>query len=397
MKNRHILILSFIIFLFQACTVDYTSTDYLEKVLNNLEKIKSAKYELKIEYWPAGDTIPEITQFRYNKEYTNNFDTAIGASYVSLQKRDTSQLAFGYDGNRKADVIIDDKNIIIDSFNVRKLPFRPVRPPFFNWTKSIIKYAIETEDSISMMMTDLGHSVHMVMEVYGNKPLEFFGKAHYYGFPFILDDDCSRYEIWINKSNDLPYKIIRNQPHNISSHECSDIELNTLDIRDFVLADYFQADFAIKPYTLGKRAKKSDFLNKKAPDWVLNDAENNRYALKELQSKILMIQFTSVNCGPCKASIPFIKQLVSEYSKEDFDFVAIEAFAKNPNAINHYLNRNSIGYKFLMSSKSLNMLYHIQSVPVFFILDENRIVREVINGYGASVDNQIRNAIEELI
>jgi len=398
LKKTAIYTLLLTLFVLQSCKTDYTNKAYLEKVLSNLEQIKSATYSLKGQSWPPGDTVPAITQNRYIKEYTNSADTNIGASYVSLLQNDTTQMSFCYDGNRKAIANKDYKRIVIDSFNLRKLPFRPVKPPFFNYTKSIIKYALETSDSISLNLEDLGDSVHLKLEIFGKKPLEFFGKAYYYGYPFVFEEDISRYDIWINKSNDLPYKVLREQPADISSQICSNVELNKLDINDFVLTDYFQAYYAVVPYSIGKRTKKSNFLNKKASDWILKDADNKTIALKDLKSKVLLIQFTSVSCGPCRASISFLKQLHSEYDLEDFDFVAIESFAKNSNVLKKYQQRNRFDYKLLMSNKEINKRYQVQAVPVFFILDENRIIRKVIHGYSKdSVDKKIRDTIDELI
>lgn len=71
--------------------------------MSNIEQIESATYLIKGEYWPLGDTVPSITQNSYIKEYTNQADTNIGASYVSLLQNDTTQMSFGYDGIRKAD------------------------------------------------------------------------------------------------------------------------------------------------------------------------------------------------------------------------------------------------------------------------------------------------------
>lgn len=398
MKKTAIYTLLLALLLLQACKTDYTNKVYLEKVLSNLEQIKSATYSLKGQSWHPFDTVPAITQYEYIKEYKNSADTNIGASYVSLSQNDTTQMSFCYDGIRKAIANKDSKRIVIDSFNLRKLPFRPVKPPFFNYTKNIIKYALQTTDSISLNLEDLGDAVHLKLEIFGKKPLEFFGKAYYYGFTFEFEEDISRYDIWISKSNDLPYKILRKQPHNISSQICSNVKLNKLDINDFVLTDYFQADYRIVPYSIGKRTKKSNFLNKKAPDWILKDADNNTIALKNLKSKVLLLQFTSVSCGPCKASIPFLKQLQNEYDLEDFDFVAIETHTKNSNVLKSYQNRNRFDYKFLMSNKEIIKRYQVQAVPVFFILDENRIIRKVISGYSKnSVDKEIREAINELI
>lgn len=398
MKNTFISLLLLAIVFLQACTTDYSSKTYLKKVLINLEQMKSATYMTEIKAWPPYDTVPYAIQHRYVKEFTNDADTFIGSSFVSLLHRDTTQMTFGYDGDRRAVVDIDSKRIIIDSFNLTKRLFRPIKPPFFNYTKNIIKYALETSDSISLNIEDLGDSVHFVLEIFENMQVEFFGKANYASTPFGFEDDFSRYDIWINKSTDLPYKVLRTQPNNISAETCSNVELNTIDIKDFVLRDYFQADYKIVPYTIGRRTKKSDFLGKKAPDWILKDADNNSIALKDLKSKVVLLQFTSVNCGPCKASIPFLKQLATEYDQADFDFVAIETHTKNSNVLKSYQHRNSFDYKFLMSNKEINKRYQVQVVPVFFILDENRIIRKVIHGYSKNpVDKEIREAINSLI
>lgn len=397
MKKTTILALLLTVLLNQACKPDYTNKAYLEKVLNNLEQIKSAAYSVKIEGWAPGDTATYGTYYQYVIEYANPADTTIGSSFVTLLQSDTTQMLFSYNGNRRAVVYDDPKHIVIDSFNVRKLPFRPVTAPFFNYTKSIIKYALETNDSILLKIEDLGDSVHFKLEIFENTTVEFHGKVHYFKDPFGFGDEVSRYDIWINKSNDLPYKVLRDQPHDITSRTCSNVKLNTLDIKDFVDADYFQSDYKIVPYRIGRRTTKSVFLGKRAPDWILKDTDNNTNALNDLKSKVLLLQFTSVSCGPCKASIPFLKQLVTEYDQADFDFVAIEAFVKNSNVLKTYQQKNRFDYKFLMSDKELNKSYQIQAVPVFFLLDENRVIRKVINGYGTSVDKQIRDAINELI
>lgn len=396
-KTSFFLLILSIVFL-QSCHTDYDNKTYLEKVLENLEQIKSASYSTKSQGWAPGDTSAYGTYYKYMKEYSNPADSTIGSSYVALLQNDTSQMSFCYDGNMRAVVYKDLKEIVVDSFNIRKLHFRPVNAPFFNYTKNIIKYALETTDSIFLKVEDLGDSVHMKLEIFENVQVEFHGKAVYNKNPFGFGDDISRYDIWIDKSTNLPYKVRREQSHDITSRICSNLILNKLDIKDFVATDYFQPDYNVVPYRMGRKTKKSDFLNKKAPDWILKDANNNIIALKDLKSKIVLMEFTSVSCGPCVASIPFLKQLSAEYDPVDFDFVAIEAFAKNSNVLKNYQKRNRFEYKFLMSNEELNKLYQIEAVPVFFILDEKRIIRKVIHGYGkVSTDETITNTINELL
>jgi thiol-disulfide isomerase/thioredoxin len=180
---------------------------------------------------------------------------------------------------------------------------------------------------------------------------------------------------------------------------CEDIELNKIDIKDFKASDYFPDDYKIENYRIGgKRKTKNELIGKEAPDWTLQTADKSTFSLTDLKSTVTMIQFTSVACGPCKASIPFLKELSTAYNKEDFDFAAIECSSRNTNVLKGYMDRNDFDYTFLLSTKEVLKSYSIKSFPVFFFLDENRIIRNVINGYGkGTTDNEIRTIINELI
>ena len=378
--------------------IGQSKTIYLKKVLKNLEQIRSAGYFTTSEPWAPGDTSAAGSYYHYFKEYNNPTDTAIGASFVKLLQEDTTKMTFCYDGAMRAIVYEAQKYVLIDSFKYNRLSFRPLSPPFFNYTKSIIKYALETKDSIAIDVKDLGDSVYFSLAIYGDKQVEFFGKPHYIINPY-SPEEISRYEIWISRSNDLPYKIRREMSHDISVTACRNIELNKISIEDFVAWDYFPADYAVKVKGKGNPLEiKNDLVGKVAPDWILNDADNKTIALKQLKSKVLMIQFTSVSCGPCRASISFLKQLVSEYNEKDFDFVSIESWNRNSMVLKKYQGRNDFNYDFVASTDDVTRRYQIQAVPVFYILDENRVIRKIVRGYGKeTTDKEIREAINELL
>ena len=400
MKKQPIIALILMIFLFNACTENYTSTAYLEKVLNNLENIESATYTRIAENWNPGDTAASAIYHTYVKEYSNPSDTTIGSKFVVLNQNDSARLEFCYDGQMRALVYDDTKSIVLDSFTARPLPFRPLTPPFFNHVKSILSYAMETNDSISLDIKDLQESVYLRLSIYEEKQVEFFGKAFHMPLsPYNFGDNTSIYELWISKTTDLPYKVRREMSHNISVTTCEDFELNKIDIKDFEASNYFPDDYTIRSYGVrGAKRKKNELLGKTAPDWTLQTADELPVSLTDLESKVLMIQFTSGSCGPCKASIPFLKELSANYNKEDFDFVAIESTSKNTNVLKSYMNRNDFEYKFLLSTKEVLNSYSINSFPVFFILDENRKIKNVINGYGeGTTDEKITDFINELI
>ena len=133
----------------QKKKLDKGTAEYLKKVWEKLDEVSSATYYEDVKAWEPGDTIPVVAERLFCKEYTNPKDTTIGSSYVILKGTDTTRFEYGYNGEVKVTTYHDKKGIMIDDFTHRDLPFRLVSPPFFNYTKSIVNYILETTDSIS--------------------------------------------------------------------------------------------------------------------------------------------------------------------------------------------------------------------------------------------------------
>jgi len=374
---------------------DKQSNNYLRKVLNNLEKIESATYYAYVEDWQPGDTIPLGVFNRFYKEYNNPNDSTIGANYIWFNANDTTLAEFCYDGNISAYVLNNKKEIIINNFDSNPFPFRPLSPPFFNYTKSIIKYILETKDSITLQSKDMGDSYYFKLIINESNQVEFFGRAYYY--PDKQKDNTSRYELWISKSNDLPYKYRREMSQNIAVDSCSKVEINKLSIKDFNIYDYFPGD-----YTIAKSGEKKDITSKpdltgkKAPDWRLTDWNGQTVSLADFKSKVLIINLTGIGCGACVSAIPFLKGLRDKYSIKDVDIASVECWKRPLHSIQNYVNKNNLNYKMLSTNEEFTKNYQGDDavVPVFIILDNQRIIRKIIKGYESeSTDKEIINDV----
>ncbi len=397
--NKLLIAFIFIFLVLTSCVENYTSINYLKQVEKRMKEIKSATFWVRSENWNPGDTAASDVYIRYVESYRNPSDTTIGSSWAIFKTEDKSQLEFAYDGKMRVIIYEAEKIMVIDSFKIRKLPFRPVMPPFFNYTENIIKYILENNDSTLLIQEDLGEEIYLKVTIYEDRQVEFFGRAHYIPKNPYTFDPTSIYELWIDKKSNLPKKVRREMSHNISISSVLNYEFNKLSLEDFVVSDYFPKNYEIRQYgQKGKKRKTNELVGKKAPDWTLRNDDKQNISLSDLKSKVLMLQFTSISCGPCKASIPFLKELSTEYTNTDFDFVAIECTSKNTNALKSYMNRNHFNYKLLLSTKEVLKKYSITSFPVFIILDENRYVKKVINGYKKEkTDEEIRSLINEMI
>lgn len=380
--------------LINGCKVEINKDEYLRKVLNNLEQIKSATYSSTVSGSIPGDTLKCVTYSRQTEEYFNPSDTTIGSILTVVQQDDQQKVSWVYDG--KAMIFMDwnEKTISIDSFKTTRTPFRPVMPPFYNYTKSIIRYSLNTKDSIAIELIDLTDTILFRLTVYG-KSLEFIGKPHYNDPRFT--EPLSKYDIWINKSDNLPYRYKRNLVSTISWESIEKVVFNKSKIEEFKVANYIPDGFTLLTKKNRSEAK-MDLTNKKAPDWNLFDSDNKLISLKNFNSKVILIQFTGIGCGFCHLSVPFLKNLVNEYTTDDLCLVAVETWSNNPEVIKRYISNNKLNYKYLLSTDENKKQYQISAVPVFFILDNDLIIRKIIKGYSKdSTDKEIRDAINELI
>ena len=402
MKQLYTYSLIISIFFFQFLPISFRTNheNYLKNVLVELEKIESASYFSDREVFAPGDTAASLSFKVYTKEYNNPMDTFIGATYATFLGMDTTKFMFGYDGNMRSLALDEERTIVVDSFKSNPHSFRPLSPPFFNYAKSIIKYAIQTSDSIQTQLIEEKDNIHFKLEIYAPGDVEFFGGPYYIKSPMDFGEQISRYDIWFDKTTNLPFKVKREMSHDISQQTCSEIKIGYKKMEVLDLKKYFPVNYQLHPAgkKLPGRTKKHELLGKVAPDWTLRSDIDEETSLKDIKSKVILLQFTSTNCGPCKASIPFLTQLSNDYNATAFNLTAIEVTARSTNALRVYRERNQFDFPILLSTKPVTDSYGIKLFPVFMVLDESRKVKEVFEGFkGGETDKKIRATINELL
>lgn len=406
MKKTAILIVCIVVLLVSSIAISKeteSKTDpkkeYLKKVLFNLEQIKSATYYITDAASARGDTTRiSKPRTRFIKMFMNPSDTLVGSKSAIYVEGDTTRIKDFYDGFVRGTFNWEKQSIMIDSFQNHPYPFRLVHYPFYTKILEIIKYSLNTKDSIKTNLQDFGDSIRFSLRIY-DKHVYFHIKPIVIKNDHIPEDEISYFDIWFRKGEYLPYRMRSRWHHSTYFEECSNVKFNTTHEAKFISTDHFPKEFKLTQYKRKKRkSAKNTLEGKLAPNWDLKDLSNNAVSLKDLKSKVLLLQFTGVGCGPCHSSLPFLKQLVEDNKEKDFELISIETWADNIEGLKRYRDRNEINYKFLNANESIKKAYNINAVPIFFILDENRIIRKVIQGYGkGSTDKKIIDAINELL
>jgi len=383
-----------------GCNQSVNKKEYLTEVYQKLNKVHSASYTIRKETWAPFDTVPSFVYNLYAIEIDNPSDTTIGACYVSFTE-DKSNVKSIYDGQMSAIFFHEHRGVIIDSFKIdRELEFRPLSAPFFNYTRSIIDYILNTEDTISLSFEYTDSAYYYRLNILEDQQVEFFGSAyHMPKNPYNMGETTSQYELWIDKKTNLPYRVRRKMSHDISVSSVSEVEINTHSLEDFNAGDYLPDDYEYREWGVdAKKTKQEPIKGEVAPDWTLRSTDNTDISLNELESKLILLQFTSVSCGPCRVSVPFLNGFLAEYPNEELAVIAIECTAKSVRAIKHYCEVNEIKYPLLKSNDEVKENYQVSSFPVFYLIDENREIVHVSKGYAeGTTDEKLKNIIHQYI
>lgn len=391
--------------LFAACGPKDADA-YLKEVIARLEKIESAGYQLKTTVWSPYEDKPLSERTWMYHEYANPADTAIGACFVSFSEG--MRFEGAYDGRAKLNVYHDKKGVLEDDFATNRLPFRVTNTPFFHSAKAILQYTLETTDSIRTSLVDEDSCYHFSLTVYEDTQVEIFGRMRHMPKPpaeFATDPE-SHYELWIRKSDGLPFKMYRKMSHEINMEECLRPEFNRLSLADLNIYDYIPADYEFRTTEQNNRIRqqakdrKPALQDMPAPAWTLTDTEDRPVSLKDIKSKVILLNFTGIGCGACQAAVPFLKELKSKYpNPDDFALIAIESWSNRTSSRSAYATKKELNYPMLGADEQVLDDYQTgRSAPWFFLLDERRFIRKVISGYSyGRTDKEIEEAIKAML
>nr|WP_276898595.1 TlpA family protein disulfide reductase [Pedobacter kyonggii] len=136
-------------------------------------------------------------------------------------------------------------------------------------------------------------------------------------------------------------------------------------------------------------ANKADSLHKKllaemiglpAPDFTLKDLDGNIVSLKGLKGKVIVIDFWSTWCVPCKKSFPAMQLAVNAYKNDPFvKFLFIHTWetTKTPvEDVKNYIAKSGFNFQVPMDLKdgtgrnAAVEAYGVSAIPAKFIIDK---------------------------
>ena len=127
--------------------------------------------------------------------------------------------------------------------------------------------------------------------------------------------------------------------------------------------------------------------NYKVPNFDALTINKDTFSLQKVSSKIVVLNFWSLNCPPCLIELKVLNALCEEYKTEDVLFVSLTPNSKKQ--IMNYINSKIIT---VANANEIFDLYGIYGYPQTIILRKNHLIKHQFMGINV---NDIDQFIKE--
>lgn len=122
-------------------------------------------------------------------------------------------------------------------------------------------------------------------------------------------------------------------------------------------------------------AQPSPKVGQAAPDLTLARLDGGQVRLSELRGKVVLLNFWSTTCPPCRAEMPDLDSVYAEVKDKGGVVLAIDQ-REAPDTVSRFVAELRLTFPVgIDSDGSLFSLYGVQFLPTSFVVDKNGIIR----------------------
>ena len=135
-----------------------------------------------------------------------------------------------------------------------------------------------------------------------------------------------------------------------------------------------------------------------APDFALKNIEGKIITLSEFHGKVVLIDFWTTWCKPCRMGIPDLIALQNEYGKDDFIVIGV-SLDRQRASVPRFAKQMGINYQIVYGygDKIAQDYGNVTSIPAAFIINRNGCIKKKLVGLHPKAELQkiIKPLIDE--
>ena len=133
-----------------------------------------------------------------------------------------------------------------------------------------------------------------------------------------------------------------------------------------------------------------------APDFKLKAVQDGKeYSLSQFKGKVVLINFFTFFCGPCRQEMPHLSQMSQELKGQGFQTLGI-GLSSTPEQLKQIVTQLGLAYPVLEGNDAVSKAYGgVELVPLTFIIDkQGNIAHKVL---GARSKEEFEKMVKPLL
>jgi thiol-disulfide isomerase/thioredoxin len=139
-------------------------------------------------------------------------------------------------------------------------------------------------------------------------------------------------------------------------------------------------------------------IGSSAPAWRLKTSEGETLTLSELRGKVVVMDFWSNWCGPCRKLEPLFDQLIGEYKDKPVRFLTMSIWPDRDFKPQTYLKEHTMASTFVIGDDAVASEYGIWGVPTYYVIDSSgnvSYIHVLLSVDAAALGARLRGAIDK--
>ncbi len=134
-----------------------------------------------------------------------------------------------------------------------------------------------------------------------------------------------------------------------------------------------------------------------APDFALKAFDGRNHRLSELRGQVVLINFWTSRCGPCRAQMTELAALHAELSDEGVGVLSVN-FDSDPDRAREFIATHGIGFPVLIDDgREVSRRYGVRGIPRLVMIDRDGLIRHVYNDHRTGQAGEYRALVLDLL
>ncbi len=138
-------------------------------------------------------------------------------------------------------------------------------------------------------------------------------------------------------------------------------------------------------------------LGQPVPHFMVTSTSGQSISQDNYRGHVLILEFFSTFCPPCRRSIPHLVELNRHYGKQGLQVLGLCIDEDGDWLVKRLADELRVNYPLAVAGDSTIADFNGRSVPVMYLIDKKGNIAEVYRGYTEEIGRSVEQSIKRLL